>query len=606
MCPLPVAYSYIRFSTSEQKKGDSLRRQGELSEQYAKENGLTLDTSLHLHDLGMSAFDRSNIERGALGGFLKAIEQGRIVPGSYLLIESLDRLSRDKVLDALKIFSSILNHGITIVTLADGMVYNEETVRDNVGKLIVSITIMARAHEESVMKSRRLKAAWENKRARISEKKLTARCPSWMALNEDRTEFSLIPEKVDVVMEIIALTKGGMGQSQIVKRLNERGQPNFSNHGTGWHSSYIQKIVTSAALYGEYQPHLWVGGKKVPHGDIVLNYYPSLISKEEFFLLQSIRSERTFGGARARKGTTIPNLVSGIVKCGYCGKSMILGGGAAKRVRTADNDEIKRPGKKVLLCDGGRRGLNCYAVQWDYKDFEKSFLTFCRSLELRKLLDQSDMIQVETERQLTLNEQLQSVIAEIDESERRLQRLTTAVEMGGDSLATIVNRMRELESGLTSAISRKEEFQKEVKASELSKQQRSMEAESIRDLISHMESLDGDELFKVRAALAEHIRHLIKAVTVYPAGPLDTPETIQHIRNELIKDGAFSLERIDAFISEAYQTEPQRTGRGMRGRYASRKDIRRFFTIKAKNGAFRVVYPDFDDPTQMKVDLGNA
>jgi hypothetical protein len=28
------------------------------------------------------------------------------------------------------------------------------------------------------------------------------------------------------------------------------------------------------------------------------------------------------------------------------------------------------------------------------------------------------------------------------------------------------------------------------------------------------------------------------------------------------------------------------------------------FTIKAKHGGFRVVYPDFDNPTQVKVELG--
>ncbi|HTH76980.1 MAG TPA: recombinase family protein, partial [Trinickia sp.] len=72
---MPTAYSYIRFSTPEQKKGDSLRRQKELSERYAREHDLTLDTSLHLHDLGVSAFDGSNVTRGALGGFLKAVDE---------------------------------------------------------------------------------------------------------------------------------------------------------------------------------------------------------------------------------------------------------------------------------------------------------------------------------------------------------------------------------------------------------------------------------------------------------------------------------------------------------------------------------------------------
>jgi len=38
----PIAYSYIRFSTPEQLKGDSLRRQLEKSQNYADEHGLDL------------------------------------------------------------------------------------------------------------------------------------------------------------------------------------------------------------------------------------------------------------------------------------------------------------------------------------------------------------------------------------------------------------------------------------------------------------------------------------------------------------------------------------------------------------------------------------
>jgi hypothetical protein len=64
-----IAYFYTPFSSAEQKKGDSLRRQMQLSDEYARRHNLTIDTTLHLHDLGMSAFNRSNITKGALGGF---------------------------------------------------------------------------------------------------------------------------------------------------------------------------------------------------------------------------------------------------------------------------------------------------------------------------------------------------------------------------------------------------------------------------------------------------------------------------------------------------------------------------------------------------------
>jgi len=76
------AYSYIRFSTLQQLKGDSLRRQLEGSRKWAKENGYELDTSLR--DLGVSAFSGANRTVGALKKFIDLIEQGQIDEGSQV------------------------------------------------------------------------------------------------------------------------------------------------------------------------------------------------------------------------------------------------------------------------------------------------------------------------------------------------------------------------------------------------------------------------------------------------------------------------------------------------------------------------------------------
>ena len=85
------AYSYIRFSTPEQLKGDSLRRQLESSRKYALEHNLVLDESLR--DLGVSAFKGKNATEGALKRFMELIDAGQVEQGSILILESLDRLS---------------------------------------------------------------------------------------------------------------------------------------------------------------------------------------------------------------------------------------------------------------------------------------------------------------------------------------------------------------------------------------------------------------------------------------------------------------------------------------------------------------------------------
>src|SRR5262245_52660873 len=104
------AYSYVRMSTQRQLRGDSLRRQLERSRTYADEHSLLLDDSLQ--DLGVSAWKGRNFKQGALGRFLAMVESGEIPKGSYLLIESLDRLSREAVPDALTLFMAIINAGI--------------------------------------------------------------------------------------------------------------------------------------------------------------------------------------------------------------------------------------------------------------------------------------------------------------------------------------------------------------------------------------------------------------------------------------------------------------------------------------------------------------
>ncbi|MEN3371987.1 recombinase family protein [Dechloromonas sp. ZS-1] len=80
---VPLAYNYIRFSTAEQRKGDSLRRQDDLAKAYAEEKGLSLDESLTMLDLGVSAFKGANAESGALAAFLEAIDNGHVPVGSY-------------------------------------------------------------------------------------------------------------------------------------------------------------------------------------------------------------------------------------------------------------------------------------------------------------------------------------------------------------------------------------------------------------------------------------------------------------------------------------------------------------------------------------------
>ena len=219
------------MSTDIQLKGHSRRRQLDASKAYAEAEGLELADDAQLEDIGISAFRGANVRDGALGRFLAAVKAGSVERGSYLLVESLDRLSREEILVAHTLFLSIVQAGINLVTLADKRMYRAEGV--DLVDMITSLVIMERAHEESKTKSMRVGAAWKNKRTKaISGQPMTARCPAWLKLAIDRSRYEIIPERAEIVRQIFANTASGMGMYSVATRLNKSGIPAFEGkHG---------------------------------------------------------------------------------------------------------------------------------------------------------------------------------------------------------------------------------------------------------------------------------------------------------------------------------------------------------------------------------------
>src|SRR5690348_834627 len=101
------AWSYIRLSSAAQTKGHGKKRQMEDSAQYCLDHDLDLQEELY--DKARSAFHGHNRKAGtAFHRFLTAIADGTVPPKSVLVVESLDRLDRRGVADALRNLLAIL------------------------------------------------------------------------------------------------------------------------------------------------------------------------------------------------------------------------------------------------------------------------------------------------------------------------------------------------------------------------------------------------------------------------------------------------------------------------------------------------------------------
>lgn len=311
----PKAYSYVRFSTPKQAQGDSYRRQLQQARDYCTTHNLVLDDKT-IEDFGVSAFRGSNRTDGALGRFIDAVKSGEIEKGSYLLIESVDRLSRQAIEEALTQFLEIVREGIVIVTLSDNQVFRSGEV--DFTKLIVSIVYMARANDESEMKSRRSRAAWSNGRQQARENNkviANSRLPSWLTLEGDK--IVPIPERVAIVNEMFQMARSGQGYQQIAKVFRDKDYKTFGQ-GKAWRPAGIQSVVKSRAVIGEFQPHIIYEGKRVPDGDPLFGYYPTVVSPAIFAEVQHIVDKRNNHSGSYRKGL-FNNLFSGVIRC-QCGE----------------------------------------------------------------------------------------------------------------------------------------------------------------------------------------------------------------------------------------------------------------------------------------------
>jgi DNA invertase Pin-like site-specific DNA recombinase len=127
----------------------------------------TLDTSLRLCDLGVSAFKGANLDeqKGDLGQFVTLAKEGQIPKGSILMLENLDRFSRMPPRKAYRVFCELVEAGVRVLVLDPEKIIDESNI-DNIDVVLTVIIKMQLRFEESRQRSVRSRLAWHRKNKR--------------------------------------------------------------------------------------------------------------------------------------------------------------------------------------------------------------------------------------------------------------------------------------------------------------------------------------------------------------------------------------------------------------------------------------------------------
>jgi len=385
------AYRYARYSHTAQAEGMSLERQQDAAEVWAAAHGLAIDNSLAVFvDAGVSASRGKNLAVGALARFRQAVTAGDVLPGSYLLVESVSRFSRLLPMDSQPVLRELVEAGIKVVFLDSGTEYNLA----NLGDLGTDVVFRVKAHEAAgyaaTLGGYRTKS-WAVAKAEMREGKASTKmAPFWLHLpvsydakgKPHRGEFEKHPIYAPIIERVFREYIGGKGKGEIAAGLERDGVPCPSRVGTEkaamhWRHTIVGRVLANRAVIGELQPMKEIKTRitlksgilkalkrqRIRDGEPIADYYPRIISDELFEQARQMReSNRAHAGSKINSGRgEIRHILARLATCPLCG-------GAMKRTNKGNGSPPQYVCSKAL---SGKAGA-CKRVYVSVADVERA------------------------------------------------------------------------------------------------------------------------------------------------------------------------------------------------------------------------------------------
>lgn len=500
---MTMAYSYLRLSTKIQLKGDGQRRQMEDTIESATKNGWTLSDQT-FHDLGVSAFKGDNLLTGALNTFLRLVEGGKIPKGSVLMVENPDRISREGVTKSVTILMTLLSADINVYTTADGRMYSGQ--KETAFLDLITWGIAAeRGHDESARKSERILKAKEAQRVRARETGhiYSKACPHWMEVvgEGDKRSHLLLKEPTEVIKIIFKLRLEGWGIYDITRYLDKsKYAPHKSKNrreaGVAWHTSTIKRWLVSRTVIGEFQPTTTLAGKRVNAGEPIRNYFPAIISEEDFRRVRGTFKETKQGRVPNQVGA---NVFRGLLKCS-CGSGLHV---SIKRSKTMKKGVEKKLTYRKIECPRSRSQL-CSFKNIHYHLIEGLVMGSLRHIEWEGMLKSKEKDDD------TLLESLRKTLTErrdyLFDVDKKMGNLISSIASGGINvhLQKMLDELTVVHADVSLEATETERKYEDLKTSKSIQKEDALRISETINLILE-QAAHGDERLRLCTILNQHL-----------------------------------------------------------------------------------------------------
>lgn len=312
------AYAYVRYSRITQESGDSEARQYNALERFTASTGVEIHEVIY--DRGKSAFRGDNARSGYFKEILERINNRKIKKDDFLVVESIDRITRQRVIDGVELLQSILKKGIKIYTTTDEKIYSYSDPSRDFETLMMIALIAQRANEESETKSKRLNSAWRKRREKAQSGEIIIKSGKSVpyGLRVEKGQFVIVEDEQKEIEALFNLILE-YGINTSITKINETSIKR-------WNNGTLNKIIKSKTVIGcmamhriEYDEN--GKSKKILTGYIE-DYYPKIIEPALFYKAVDTmknRKAKNWSGNRTEQDF---NIFKHQIFCKACGGKM--------------------------------------------------------------------------------------------------------------------------------------------------------------------------------------------------------------------------------------------------------------------------------------------
>ncbi len=344
---------YGRFSSTQQERGDSKRRQIDGAKAYAAENGIDIIDEPYF-DEGVSGKAGANLEKE----FGRLLDNSR--EGDVILCEALDRIGRQNPFVLVGILYKTVLRGITIIAWQEGKVITPENI-DNLDTQFSVFTGSAVSHADNKRKIDRLhetaKAAYTLADKGIQSGTLVKYLPQCFRWDAANKSIVVDENRASVVRRIFQMYVSGKGRTVIAQTLNEEKTPTLYRNAQrmiGEHKPWMETSIAKILKNESYAGVLRIKGAS-------FTCIPKIVNRATFDKAQHLISQNT--RRHGKLNGRINNLFAGVGVCQHCGGTVNVNVTMAKNTRKTASYFYRCKNARLKICTQPHKMLNARTVE---------------------------------------------------------------------------------------------------------------------------------------------------------------------------------------------------------------------------------------------------